>query len=121
MAEPEHKETKVLFLDDDLRRHEVAEEIMERRYGKCLIVHAYSAREAIEVMLENEQFDIISIDYDLGSNSETGREVAVVLGTLPENRLPGTVIIHSNNYPEAEKIAAYLDGITTVELIPFPI
>jgi CheY-like chemotaxis protein len=101
---------KILVLDDD--------ETRLASFRKKLIGHVVEcvkeSKEAIRA-LENDLFDAVSLDHDLGgqvfqkSGENTGYEVAQWLHDH-EDRKPKTIIIHSFNPAGAKNMMDLLPG-----------
>lgn len=104
---------KILFLDDDAERHarfKVAHIGIE-------VTYASSAMEAIDA-LKAICFDEAYLDHDLGGEKSqmtlppwhegSGYDVAVYISTLPEDRRPYKVVIHSYNPAGAERMEKVL-------------
>ena len=99
-----------LFLDDDEQRQTTFKAYFDKN---CLkddkLVQTRTAKETIEA-LQNETFVMISLDHDLGGEifvtktEETGYEVALYIETMPEEKLPKTIVIHSYNPQGAERM-----------------
>lgn len=110
----EEPRVRVLFLDDDPSRHEYAHEWLSKILdvpGLLLQVHhVYSSAQAIKV-LENEDFDAISLDHDLEEihytnnkgdwEERTGQDVA---NWLAKDQTKSLVIVHSWNPEGAQKM-----------------
>ena len=106
---------KILVVEDDPNRIE--------RFKKELRVHkvrfATSSDQAIEI-LENENFDLICLDHDLGggayepSDENSGYGVAK---HMEANKIPGEVIIHSLNPVGAANINSALPHAVRIPFI----
>jgi len=105
----------ILILDDDFIRHE--------KFNKVLtghnITNVSDSKQAIQ-KLQEEKFDIIFLDHDLGgqvfveSGENTGYEVALWLSNNKQNH-KGRIIIHSFNPIGAANMKALLPS---AEVIP---
>lgn len=113
---------KILFLDDDGRRHDYFEYAMLSNAKEHEVVHAHTAKAAIEALISNERFDLVHLDHDLGNGAgNNGYEVAVFISTMPDSAVPHKIIIHSSNQIGAERMLAQLETSTEVRIVPFSI
>jgi hypothetical protein len=95
---------KILVLEDDTYR---ATFFMERFCDADLFM-TEKADVAIEY-LENNFFDYIFLDHDLGENNGCGADVAAYLSNNPENpNNETTIVIHSWNVPAAKAMKGKL-------------
>lgn len=104
---------KLLFLDDDKNRHEMT----KKMFIGVDIRHVWTAEEAIKALNE-EHFDEVSLDHDLGGSlthgtlpgvgEGSGYDVACHLAALPMEKLPKTIIIHSWNPEGARRMGVAL-------------
>ena len=85
---------KVLFLDDELWRWEAFNKIFPQP------VWVKTAEETIE-KLKTEEYDILSLDHDLGTNSN-GMDVVNYI--IENNKRYKYIWIHSWNSPAASKM-----------------
>lgn len=110
---------KILILDDNMDRHEA----FARHYIGHDVQHVTHALSCIAA-LGAARFDIVHLDHDLGDfeseNGEAdywvdgwgsrreynGQNVALALVDLPDELLPGQVIIHSVNPEGARRMLA---------------
>ena len=90
---------RMLFLDDEPYRHDLA----NRRHGERYIIdHVDTAFQAIEA-LKSGRYDAISLDHDLsadhyeglGLESGTGVEVARYIVTMRKEDRPAIILVHS--------------------------
>ena len=103
---------KVLVLEDDGYRVKFFIE----KFGQYNITITESSFDAI-VYLENEKFDLIFLDHDLGENNGDGFEVASYLFDNPWNiNNRAEIIIHSWNIPATKKM---LSKISQAIHMPF--
>lgn len=94
---------RILFLDDMEDRHSA---FTQANIGHH-IDRVWSAREAIEALAVNEQYDIASLDHDLDPGSYegapkemTGYDVArAMVSDELKAKLPKLTIVHSLNVP----------------------
>ena len=94
---------KILVLDDDEYRH--------RAFGKFLaghyVVYTWNATGALEA-LKGSKFDMMFLDHDLQDFNDgvesTGMDVVKGIVALPDDKLPGEVIVHSWNVSEAPRM-----------------
>lgn len=113
---------RVLFLDDDQRRHEVVKPLLVGH--NCVMVE--TAQEAIEA-LAGDRFDLALLDHDLGGkhyvDSEdptTGYRVAEFISIMPPNHRPSLVVVHSFNEPGGKRMVHVLkDAGVNAEYVPF--
>jgi len=111
---------RILFLDDNTNRHEYFEYAMLSNAKEHEVVHVYSAREAIDALINSERFDLVHLDHDLGSEpGNTGQEVAIFISTMPDQMMPLKIVIHSSNHVGAERMGAQLDSHSDVQIAPF--
>jgi CheY-like chemotaxis protein len=124
------KKTRVLFLDDNMSRHFM---FSEAAPNHVVIHHAHSAKQAIELLDDNLEFDQVFLDHDLGgeqdemsepgkSNSGTPTGMDVVDHIIAMAKPPQHVVVHSMNAPAAEQMLYKLQGpgtIDRVSLVPF--
>lgn len=102
---------KVLVLDDDLTRHK---KFKQKLIGNE-VIHVTNAEEAIFYLKNEEVFDVVFLDHDLGgkqnviSGKETGYEVACWIRDNPEKR-PNQIVIHSFNPVGAKNMMEVLPG-----------
>lgn len=94
---------RVLFLDDS---HERQKRFKMNRIG-CVLVQVYSYAEAVKALAESEQFDEAYLDHDLSEKAaagspdqgeKTGADVARYIATMPKDKVPRTIYIHSFNF-----------------------
>jgi len=101
---------KLLFLDDDKLRHK----LFLRKFLEHEVVAVYTAADAITV-LEQQAFDAVFLDHDLGGKTmvdshggePTGFTVAKWLTANP-HRMPPRVFVHSYNPVGAQNIKAII-------------
>lgn len=119
---------KVLFLDDMQPRHDV----FKKQTIGVLVTHVYNAQDAITA-LDSEVFDVASLDHDLsleailtlpeaGASNKgewSGYDVALHIASMPEDKRPKRVILHTLNPAGRDRMAAALDGAVPVVIIPF--
>ena len=103
---------KILVLEDDSYRVTF---FIERLCDSDLYI-TENANRAIDY-LEDNVFDCIFLDHDLGENNGCGADVAAYLANNPDNPNNDTdVIIHSWNVPAAK---AMKDKLPYAVLAPF--
>jgi CheY-like chemotaxis protein len=96
--------TRVLVLDDDQNRHDA----FARRLEGCHVVHAYTAKQAIDHLALDERYDLVCLDHDLDlvsllDDTGDGREVADFIALHMERaKWPDQVLVHSWNGPAAD-------------------
>lgn len=116
---------RVLFLDDNENRHKIFQHVTKNKE----ITHidwAQTAEDAIKYLSNNQKYDIICFDHDLGEEHEniraknietteygatmTGYDVAIFLVTeLEEELQPTYAIVHSFNTHGSRRITAALN------------
>lgn len=93
---------KILFLDDDRQRHLLFQR-GHRGRADVTIAAAWSYSEAVTELLVNDAFDIAYLDHDLelthssAQLCKNGFDVAQFIVSLPEDRRPRSIVIHSWN------------------------
>ena len=99
---------RILFLDDDPRRHA---EFARLAHGHS-IVHAWRVDEAT-ALLDEARFDLCCLDNDLETESyeREGLEVARHIAAAPRSRRPGGVLIHSWNETRARQMYEVLSPL----------
>jgi len=113
---------RVLFLDDDEGRHAL---FKQASIGHD-VLHVRTAVEAIDAM-KRERFDLAALDHDLGGRQfvdsdeeETGYQVAKAVETIPEDKWPLRIIVHSYNQEGARRMVARLQPLgIPVQHAPF--
>ncbi len=123
---------RILFLDDMGDRHRT----FESKFGKKFtITHAYSYEEFIDIMENEEDFDVLFLDHDLSNKAimcnpnddigeKTGTDIARWLvgyfsGDYADDHKP-SVIVHSLNPAGRENMVNILnDAGFEVKGIPF--
>jgi CheY-like chemotaxis protein len=109
---------KILFLDDDPIR---TAKFMEKTVGHEVLT-AETAQDAIALLDTHLDFDIASLDHDLGgevfceSNEVSGYAVAQAIDEMPVEDQPLCIIVHSFNPAGAERMA---NKIPAAARIPF--
>ena len=81
---------KILVVDDQIHRHVN----FLRWLRDHVIVNAGSYKEAVEALNTGSPYDVVYLDYDLGT-WENGADVASYIISLPTAKWPQRVIIHS--------------------------
>lgn len=113
---------RVLFLDDDQRRHLA----FEARFPKA--VRLWSALAALAA-IKRERWACVHLDHDLGGLGPSGLYNALAhdgtwlakeIADLPEDQRPAKVVVHSRNAPAARRMADILEAAGCgVKLAPF--
>lgn len=115
---------RILFLDDDPNRHE------KFQLGTIGVtkVMVTTPEETIDYLMGDDRFDIVCLDHDLEgkiycpSDERSGFAVCQFLNTMPVEKLPGKVILHSYNEEGVENMHRELYGlgrIVRVVVAPF--
>jgi CheY-like chemotaxis protein len=105
---------RILFLDDMETRHK---HFRRTSLGNVEIVPAWTADEAIK-LLQEQEFDIVSLDHDLTElqtlgfmdAEKTGYSVACFIAEMPEEKRPKVVVVHSLNPSGAVRMMQALEG-----------
>lgn len=117
---------RILVLDDDKTRLKLFKQKLIGHIVDC----AETATEAIELLKNNELYDQIYLDHDLGemthqpSGPNTGYEVAKWINEH-SNKRPFRIVIHSFNTPGAQNMlsllpeASYIPGVWLLNKIEF--
>lgn len=107
---------RIFVLDDDFDRHL----FFRKKFGQENLVQAYTAKEAIDILSSDRDFDIIFLDHDLGNrifvkcdDENCGTKVAEYLA---HQETRARIIIHSLNYWGAMSMKSKLPN---AEYIPF--
>ena len=111
------KKLRVLFLDDDQKRHDFIADV----YAKYEVKHVYTVTQAVDA-LKGDRFDVVCLDHDLDLNDmetnygrdheETGADVAEYIRLhLPREKYPDLVIVHSWNPSGARTIEALVGAV----------
>jgi CheY-like chemotaxis protein len=95
---------RLLILDDDPVRQEHFAAI-HRRHER---VHVLFSEDAIEALNEGPRFDAALLDHDLGAGCHTGEDVAKHIASMPPERRPLKVIVHSWNPDGAQRMVNIL-------------
>ena len=119
--------SRVLILDDDENRHR----LFRRMFARDLLVHVYTASQAIRALRDLPAFDLVCLDHDLylsdgligvgdpGDGMIVSRFIAEDLGT---GKRPGHIWIHSHNVFRRGGMAKILkEAGLSIEVDPFPI
>lgn len=119
--------SNVLFLDDSEDRHVIFRNLVD---SKTKLHAVYTVDEAISC-LDKIRFYQVFLDHDLCEEDimcvvgkqtkyKTGMAVVDYLLTMPKDKLPSQVVIHSMNTPAVMEMSKRLDsaGIKNVR-IPF--
>lgn len=104
---------KILFLDDNAERHA---KFKHSRVGMD-ITQAWNYAEACAA-LSADVYDVAYLDHDLNELStaglpteeKTGTHVAEFIASMPEDKRPKYVIIHSWNYAGALRMLGILSS-----------
>lgn len=114
------KQLRILFVDDNPYRHETFRMRAKWLYPRAVVCHAMKVEEAIEMLKNEEPYDVLSCDHDMDltsglkepktcdpaewrnfwyeKESEDGIALArFIRDELPAEKLPAMVVIHSVN------------------------
>ncbi len=107
---------RILFLDDDVDRHEFM--ALNAKEDEVTLVPVWNYEQCIKALQEEERFHEIHLDHDLGDvhypedgipYELTGTEVAKWMAdNLPPEKKPDTVVIHSYNPSGAARMVEIL-------------
>lgn len=116
---------RILFLDDDEERHRG---FSQMTIGN-VVDHVYTARQAIEALEKNPQYDYVYLDHDLDYMATMGREPLEETGQvvadhiaekLSKDKHPKHVVVHSYNRPGAARMGRKIkEAGLRVLLIPY--
>lgn len=114
---------KILVLDDDDIRHAYFKRALAKDND---LVQVHTHDEAI-YQLETVEWDLVYLDHDLndhryksiapepnydgGAWELTGSDVARFISTLPQEKLPKEVVVHSWNPAGASRMLAFLRDV----------
>lgn len=107
---------KILFLDDDPTR---TAKFTQETVGHEVFT-AETAEEAISLLHQHPDFDIASLDHDLGgnvfcpSNEVSGYAVARAIDDMPVKDQPLCIIVHSFNPAGASRMAGRMPGAAAI-------
>lgn len=114
---------KILFLDDCEIRHNTFKS--KFKIPDTQVEYVYTASKAISA-LKNKLYNVVFLDHDLGGQSfvksgkNTGYEVALFIATMPADKRPYQVIIHSHNPVGALNMKRALqNAVKKLQIIPF--
>lgn len=95
----------IMILDDERYRHSLIRSWLSEQ---AEVVDAFSADDAIaQLEARGAEFDVVFLDHDLGTR-KTGAHVAEHIASLPSDRRPKLVVVHSVNVAGAIKMIAIL-------------
>jgi hypothetical protein len=104
---------RVLFVDDSSQRQE---RFKRSRIGSVL-VQAFTYDQAVRALVENPVFDEAHLDHDLSDaaaagkpapDEKTGTDIARFICTLPADKRPRALILHSYNFAGRTRMAQIL-------------
>lgn len=102
----------ILLVEDDNRRIQFFQDV----FSKNNLFYASNVDKA-KTELDNNNFDLICLDYDLGLNS---KGITLVRSILEDNICQNTkFLIHSMNKKGAEEMEGLLSGDRITEVFPF--
>lgn len=114
---------KVLFLDDDVERTKRAIEY----FKDDELFLAQTAQESIDILDKESPFDLVHLDHDLGgqvycpSDEVSGAHVARHIVSMPDDKCPSLVVVHSHNPAGAKNMVETLRDYVRVVWQPFSI
>lgn len=94
---------RILFVDDSHERHR---KFKMGRIG-CIVIQAFTYEEAIECLMTAGPFDEAYLDHDLSDEAaagqpkydeKTGTDIAKFIVTMPKEKLPAKIYVHSYNF-----------------------
>jgi len=98
---------RILFLDDDLKRHKA----FSMQTIGCNVKYVMTAKECMLALFNDEPYDLVCLDHDLGGKtfqeekSNSGTEVAEFIRLkLPQKQYPKKIIVHSWNPQGAQRM-----------------
>ena len=110
---------RVMFLDDMEERHKAFLQTARRTPGLTRVEAVWSAKQAIEMLSTQPQFDAAFLDHDLHpehyagefvaeeARATSGMAVAEYIAKM-EYKRPGYVIVHSWNGPASTRMCNVL-------------
>lgn len=118
---------KTFFLDDSRQRIDKARSEIAGHF-----VAALDAATAIQHLQETETvYDLICLDHDLvgvycPSDAQSGCAVAEAIASLPQEKLPKKVVVHSYNYdavktPPLGGVGNILEALTPLDWYNIPV
>jgi len=84
----------VLIVDDENERHIEFKAWYSGLEGEVTADHVVSAQQAI-TKLDTTKYDLVMLDYNLGSLEYSGEDVSNYILTMPKDKAPSRVIVHS--------------------------
>jgi CheY-like chemotaxis protein len=111
---------RILFLDDDKERHRK----VRQRFIGTIALYVFNYNEAVAALAGDEPFDVAHLDHDLMEQTaaveKTGYDVAVYITTMPPDRRPRQIVIHSLNEVGRQRMAETLTAAgCQVSIEPF--
>lgn len=111
---------RILFLDDNEERHRK----VRQRFIGTVAVYVYNYKEAVAALNANEPFNVAYLDHDLVEQTatveKTGYDVAKYITTMPPDRRPRQIVIHSLNEVGRQRMAETLTAAgCQVSIEPF--
>ena len=104
---------RIFILDDDEERLHT----LKKRYEKYTVIATQSYLEAEKIVQEEPRFTLMLLDHDLGilyhENTRDGKELtgydfAKFIVSLPVEKYPEHIIVHSWNHPGARNMLQVL-------------
>lgn len=94
---------RIFILEDD----PVRQLAFRRALSGNMVFAAANYEDAIDTLANEDAFDVFYFDHDLGHPILDGDEVAkFVVGSLPKEKWPKRVVVHSWNPSGAEDIVS---------------
>lgn len=98
----------IIVVDDIEERHDAFEEHLTK--AGHIVLHAFGTEEALEVINSCvETIDLLLTDHDMPPG-ENGSFLATKILSLPKEKLPNLVFVHSTNHGGALNIISKYQG-----------
>lgn len=107
---------RIFVLDDMKARHDA----YKKKFSNDEIISTYDAKEAIDLLSKDLNYDLICLDHDLGNrifiSIDDENSGSTVAKFLSNKNIKCKIIIHSLNYWGAQNMLKYLPK---AKYIPF--
>jgi CheY-like chemotaxis protein len=107
------KEKKILIIDDEMSRKQFFSDIFKMH----TLRFASNTQKAIDLLKDNNDYDLICLDYDLGMENKGSEIVNYILNK--EICKDSEILIHSMNPEGAEKMRVMLSGERPIEVYSY--